>query len=212
LHNIEFPYVIPETFHRCSGPVTCIVASEDKYKDSDHCPPCRASVYGHVGESRVPTNVLRHLALAPRLRMMFKSPNSASYMMGPNRLGRRDNELLDDMPALETSGIYDIDDEILGDMPPLETTESITAVYIGLHSLLKCDPSCQLCVVTVPSDGVLVLDKHFTWLRHCFDSAVAMLVLHLLLRKSGISKTAFFELFRIIFMVHVSRGIYSEER
>ena len=210
--NIDLPYVIPKTIHTCSGLVTGFLFSGDEYKGLNNCPECQAAVYGHLGESKVPIKVLRHHALAPRLQMMYKSPYTASYMMMRDRLGKGDNEPSDDMPGLENPGILNVDDDIYGDMPSLETAKSVTAECVGLQSLVKCDPNCHLCIKIVPSDGVLVLDMHFTWLRSCFDSSVSLLVLHLLLQKFGISKTAFYELFRIILIVHAAQEFYSKER
>ena len=51
-----------------------------EYTAMETCPFCHACRYKRVGLSRVPTKVLRHFPLAPRLRRMFSTRKLASLM------------------------------------------------------------------------------------------------------------------------------------
>lgn len=51
-----------------------------EYAEMDSCPVCEACRYKRVGLSRVPTKVLRHFPLAPRLKRMFSTTQLASLM------------------------------------------------------------------------------------------------------------------------------------
>jgi hypothetical protein len=51
-----------------------------EYAELETCPICEAGRYKRVGLSRVPTKVLRHFPLAPRLKRMFSTPQLASLM------------------------------------------------------------------------------------------------------------------------------------
>ena len=51
-----------------------------EYSQLEACPICEAGRYKHVGLSRVPTKVLRHFPLVPRLKRMFSTPQLAALM------------------------------------------------------------------------------------------------------------------------------------
>ena len=51
-----------------------------EYAELENCPVCDADRYKRVGLSRVPTKVLRHFPLVPRLKRMFSTPQLASLM------------------------------------------------------------------------------------------------------------------------------------
>ena len=169
---------------------------------------------------------LKHIPLLPRLEGMFNTPSlyaslilnldrdgsdngapTRSTDMGPKIaeefLQSCDPELYYDMPELEDPGRFEENDDIYGDMPDLETADCDIAIYNGIQSLLRCSPGCQLCMEPVQLNGVIVLDRHFRWIRRSFESSVHILILLLLLAKFGISKPALYGLFRFIFHVHL---------
>jgi hypothetical protein len=51
-----------------------------EYAALENCPICEASRFKRVGMSRVPTKVLRHFPLVPRLKRMFSTPQLAALM------------------------------------------------------------------------------------------------------------------------------------
>ena len=178
---------------------------------------------------------LTHFPLLPRLESMFNSTsNHGSYLLSLTRhesdqwamrgsvdsddeaaeesLGKRETALHYNMPDLEKQGIFEESDDMYRDMPPLETADYDVSVYLGIQSLMKCEPQCQWCIEPVPPNGVYVWDRHLTWMRSLFDSSVSMLVLHLLLRNFGISRPQLLLLFRIIFHVQYAHGVSSNLR
>ena len=51
-----------------------------EYSELETCPKCEAARFKRVGLSRVPTKVLRHFPLVPRLKRMFSTPQLAALM------------------------------------------------------------------------------------------------------------------------------------
>ena len=51
-----------------------------EYSELEACPVCDAGRYKFVGTSKVPSKVLRHFPLVPRLKRMFSTPQLASLM------------------------------------------------------------------------------------------------------------------------------------
>lgn len=51
-----------------------------EYAELESCPICEAGRFKRVGLSRVPSKVLRHFPLVPRLKRMFSTPQLASLM------------------------------------------------------------------------------------------------------------------------------------
>ena len=157
-------------------------------------------------ESEAPPQLLRHSPLGPRLEMIISDPVLSAYLTMDARTNSQNGIVVGD-GSYESVDKTNLHTGELWDIPPLETDDGLVEVFLGLAAFLKCNPDCELCEVQIPAYRVPILDRQFSWLHHCFDLFVSILLPHLLLCNFIVTEAMYYKLFRIWFNLYYNEGV-----
>jgi hypothetical protein len=86
-----------------------------EYADLETCPICEAGRFKRVGLSRVPTKVLRHFPLVPRLKRMFSTPQLAALMTWHGENISRDGKMRGPYDSMQWQHVKDTYNEFTAD-------------------------------------------------------------------------------------------------